>query len=92
MFVKNTLVQECLHNAMYNANTVIGYKLAFFRENFNINLFENDINYCLRQVHPATLYMEDQSLVDCLHMLIMAKSDGVTIDGFEMEEISLLIP
>ena len=37
MFVKNTIVQECLHNAMYNANTIIGYKLAFFRENLNIN-------------------------------------------------------
>ena len=45
MFVNNTIVQECLHNAMYNANTVIGYKLAFFRENFNINLFKNNINY-----------------------------------------------
>ena len=32
MFVKNTIVQECLHNAMYNANTVIGYKLAFFEK------------------------------------------------------------
>ena len=91
MFVNNTIEQECLHNAMYNANTVIGYKLAFFRENFNINLFENDINYCLRQVHPATLDMEDQSLVDCLHTQIMAKSDEVTVDGFEMEELDFII-
>ena len=91
MFVKNTIAQECLHNAMYNANTVIGCKLAFFRENFCINLFENDINYCLRQVNPATLDMEDQSLVDCLHTLIMAKSDEVTVDGFEMEELDLII-
>ena len=30
MFVKNTNVQECLHIAMYNANTVTGYKSAFF--------------------------------------------------------------
>ena len=91
MFVKNTIVQECLHNAMYNANTVIGYKLTFFRENVNINLFENDINYCLRQVHPATLDMEDQSLVNCLHTLIMAKSNEVTVDGFEMEELNCII-
>ena len=87
MFVKNTIVQECLHNA----NTVIGYKLACSQENFNINLFENDINYCLHQVHPATLDMEDQSLVDCLHTLIMAKSDKVTVDGFEMEELDFII-
>ena len=47
-----------------------------------VNLFENDINYCLRQVHLVTLDMEDQSLVDCRHTLIMAKSDEVTVDGF----------
>ena len=75
MFVKNIIVQECLHNAMYNANTVIGYKLAFFREHFYINLFGNDINYCLRQVHPA----------------IMAKSNEVTVYGFEMEELDFII-
>ena len=93
MFVKNTIVQECLHNAMYNANTVIGYKLAFFLENLKIYLFKNDIiyNYCLRQVHLATLNMEDQSLVDCLHMLIMAKSNEVTVEGFEMEELDFII-
>ena len=56
-----------------------------------INLFENDIIYCLRQVHPATLDMEDQSLVDCLHTLIMAKSNEVTVDGFEIEELDFII-
>ena len=57
----------------------------------DINLFENDINDCLRQVHPATLDMDDQSLVDCLHTLIMAKSDEVTVDGFEMEDLDFII-
>ena len=91
IFVKNTIVQECLHNAIYNANTIIGYKLAFFQEHFNINLFENDINYCLRQVHPTTLDMEDQPLVDCLHTLIMVKSNKVTVNGFEIEELDFII-
>ena len=31
-------------------------------------------------MHPATVDMEDQSLVDCLHTLIMAKSDEVIVD------------
>ena len=34
--------------------------------------------------------MEDQSLVDCLHTLIMAKSNEVIVDGFEMEELDLM--
>ena len=35
--------------------------------------------------------MEDQSFVDCLHTLIMAKSNEVTVDGFEMEKLVLII-
>ena len=96
MFVKNTIVQEYLHNVTFDQRYmlyVICYRIqiSIFQENFNINLFENNINYCLRQVHPATLDMEDQSLVDCLHTLIMAKSDEVTVDGFEMEELDFII-
>ena len=49
------------------------------------------MNYCLRQVHTATLDMEDQSLVDCLHTLIMAKSNEVTVEGSEMEELDFII-
>ena len=42
-----------------------------------INMFENDKYYCLRQVHPATLDIEDKSIVDCHHTLFMAKSNDV---------------
>ena len=35
--------------------------------------------------------MEDKSLVDCIHMLIKAKSNEVTVDGFEMEELDSII-
>ena len=42
-------------------------------------------------MHPATLDMEDQSLVNCLHTLMMAKSHEVTVDGFEMEELDFII-
>ena len=49
------------------------------------------MNYCLRQVPPATLDMENSSLVDCLHTLIMARSNEVTVDGFEMEELGMSI-
>ena len=42
-------------------------------------------------MHHATLDMEDQSIVDCLHTLIMAKLNEVTVDGFEMEELYFII-
>ena len=86
-----TIVQECLHNAICNVNTIVEYKLTLFRNGLNTNLIENDINYSLCQVHPATLDMEDKSLIDCLHTLIMARSNKVTVDGFEMEELISLL-
>ena len=61
-----------------------------FKEYFNMNLFENGINYCLRQVHPTTLDMEDKSLVDCLHTLFMTKSNKITIHGFEIKELDFI--
>ena len=35
-YIEN-LVKICLLNATGNANSIIGYKLAHFREQFNIN-------------------------------------------------------
>ena len=35
--------------------------------------------------------MEDQSLVDCLHTLIITKLNKVTVDGFEMAELGFII-
>ena len=31
--ISNSIVRECLSSALSNSNTVIGYKLAFYREN-----------------------------------------------------------
>ena len=69
MFVNNTIVQECLHNKLYNTNTVIVYGRC------NLHLY----------------IMEDMSPVDCLHMLIMAISNEVTVDVFEGEELDFII-
>ena len=35
--ISNSIVSECLSCALSNSNTVIDYKLAFYRENLNIN-------------------------------------------------------
>ena len=53
--------------------TVIGRNYNFYRD-----------HYSLRQVHPA-IDMEDMSLVDCLHTLIMSRSNEVTVERFGME-------
>ena len=43
-------------------------------------------------MHPGTLDMEDNSLVNYVHaLIIMVRSNEVTVDGFEMEELDFII-
>ena len=53
--ISNSIVRECLSCALSYSNTVIGYKLAFYRENFNISILEHDLKYCLKHVKPEPL-------------------------------------
>ena len=43
--ISNSIVRECVSCALSNSNTVISYKLAFYRENFNISILEHDLKY-----------------------------------------------
>ena len=45
-FIKHE-IRECLFCALSDSNAVIGYKLTFYRENFNIGILEHDLKYCL---------------------------------------------
>ena len=71
--ISNSIVRVCLSCAFGNSNTVIGYKLAFHRETFNISILEHDLKYCLEHVKPELLSIKRQSLVQCLHKLSLAK-------------------
>ena len=53
--ISNSIVRECLSCALSNSNTVIGYKLAFYGENFNISILEHDLKYSLEHVKPEPL-------------------------------------
>ena len=71
--INNGFVSGCLSCALSNYNTVIGYKLAFYKETFNIIILEHDLKYCLEHVKPESLSIQRQSLVQCLHELSLAK-------------------
>ena len=71
--ISNCIVSECLSCALSDSNTVIGYKLAFYRGNFNISILEHDLKYCLEHVKPEALSIKRQSLITCLPELSLAK-------------------
>ena len=41
--------RHCISNAYYNANSLIGYKLAYFRSAISIDIFNCDIMSSIRQ-------------------------------------------
>ena len=86
--ISNSIVRECLSCALNNSSTVIAYKLAFYRENFNISILEHYLKYCLEHVKPEPLGIKRQSLVQCLHELSLAICSQLIVNGFISEEIN----
>ena len=44
----NSIVNQCIMHASHDANTLIGYKLSFFRSKFGYNLYDLSLSQCLR--------------------------------------------
>ena len=89
--ISNSIVRDCLSCALSNSNTVIGYKLAFYREHFNISILEHDLKYYLVHVKPEPLSIKRQSLVQCLHELSLTKCSQLIVNGIISEEINDMI-
>ena len=46
----NCIVKECLTVGINNSNTIIGYKLAFIRSRFGINVIDTRYDVCLHNI------------------------------------------
>ena len=89
--ISNSIVSECLSCALSDSYTVIGYKLAFYRENFNMSILEHDLKYCLEHVKPESLSIERQSLITCLQELSLAKCRQLIVNVFNNEDLDDMI-
>ena len=89
--ISNSIVSECLSCALSDSNTVIGYKLAFYRENLNISILEHDLQYCLEHVKPEPMSIERQSLIKCLQELSLAKCRQLIVNGVISEKFDDMI-
>ena len=78
-------------HASHEANTIIGYKLSFFRSEFGYNLYDLSLSQCLRYSSPVHLTAEKRSQVDCVHTLCLACSKPVSIESFADEEYNYMI-
>ena len=71
----NTLVSACWKYSNNNANSPLGYNIAYFR---NSN-------------HPPRLDNEQQLIISELNMLLLAKGEMYNIDGFTKSNIDTFI-
>ena len=67
----NTLVSACWKYASTNANSPLGYNIAYFRNSHGIDIFPN---VCVKKViHPPRLDNEQHMIISELNMLLLAK-------------------
>ena len=86
----NIIVDQCIMHASHDANTLIGYKLSFFRSKFGNNVYDLRLSQCLRYSSPVHLTADKISQVDCVHTCL-ARSNQVSIEGFSDEELNDMI-
>ena len=61
----NVIIRQCILNAYNNANSLIDYKLAYFRSSCGIDIFNCDIMSSIES-KPNVLLDEQQAQVNCL--------------------------
>ena len=74
-----------------HCNSLIGYKLAYFRSSFGIDIFNCDIMSSIEKSKPNVLLDEQQAQVNCLYTLCQAKSSHLKINGLSNDEINYMI-
>ena len=85
----NTLVSACWKYANNNANSPLGYNIAYFRNSYSIDIFPD---VCVKNIiHPPRLNNEQHMIISELNMLLLAKDEMYNIDGFTKSNIDTFI-
>ena len=80
----NHLVRSCFEYVSNNANSILGNKIAYFREKYRI---QHDLSN-LKQIEQASVLSgEQQSLIDIVWSLILVKSNQYTVEWVDFAEI-----
>ena len=79
----NVIVKQCIDHAVYDSNSDLGYKFAFYRYAYNIDVF------CTMK-HAVSKITENE-LVKNLKTLIDFRSGYINIDGFTIDDVNNLI-
>ena len=78
-------------NALYNSNSVIGSKIAYFRAKYRINFTTLTRSAILSSIRVTVLTEEQKVSINKLFSLLSARSDFSFIEGFSLAEFIEMI-
>ena len=85
----NDLVSSCFEYVSNNANSILGNKIAYFREKHRIQHDFSNLNKAIKMMKQASVLSgEEKSLIDSVWSLILVKSNQYTVEGFDFAEIN----
>ena len=85
----NYLVSSCFEYVSNNANSILGNKIAYFREKYRIQHGFSNLNKAIKMIEQASVLSgEEKSFIDSVWSLILVKSKQYTVEGFDFAEIN----
>ena len=83
------MVSACWKYASNNANSLLGYKIAYFRNSYVIDIFPD---VCVKKIiHTPQLDNKQHMIISELNMLLLIKCEMYNIDGFTKSNIYTFI-
>ena len=79
-----------MNEAMHNATTCIGYKLAFYSYTYDLNMYSS-INNAYNVMMSKSPSDEQTAIVHTLKTLLSVRSGNASLDEFTLNEVNDLI-
>ena len=80
-------MKTCIQSAMYNSNTCIGYKLAFYCYKYSLDMHDS-YTTSMKIINGQNLSDYQSSIVNNLSTLIEMRSGNNFVNGFTLNEIN----
>ena len=78
----NYLVSSCFEYVSNNANSILGNKIAYFREKYRIQHDIMNLNKAIKMIEQASVLSgEEISFIDSVWLLILVKLINVQMKG-----------
>ena len=89
----NSSVRTVFNNALHNSNSCIGYKMAYFRNSYAVDITKHDPSFVFSRVKTTGTYynIAHSATIDNLLNLLHVRSDISYIEGFGGSDIDDLI-